>query len=491
MRIETIGDINVSYVQNLCLIYFPGAKFGSEEQGSDTLPYVRASVQPDEHGYAAHVYLRTEEGETDAEYFFDNSVGYPPSKAAQLAVGGAFFNVGEKFYGYTPPWGILTGIRPAKIAENFYTEMGTKTAVKKRMQQEYLLTPKKAQLVTDVAVRERKNLAKFGPDTCSLYVSIPFCPTRCAYCSFISYATKRLLSLIPEYLEQLLRDIDEVADVIAENGHQISTIYIGGGTPTTLDERQLEKLLTKLAERFPVASLKEFTLEAGRPDTVTPEKLRIAKNCGVTRVSINPQTLNDEVLKGIGRFHTVAQFYEAFDMARASGISCINTDLIAGLPGDNFKSFAATMDKILAMRPENITVHTFCVKRSAELTHSGADIFSRSGDIATKSVDYSQLMCMKSEYHPYYLYRQKNMAGNLENVGYTLNGFDGYYNSLIMAETHHIYAVGAGAVTKLLSKSGKIKRFYMPKYPYEYLDPVKGEELRRAFFNDLRTFDFS
>lgn len=491
MKITISGNISVSYVQNLCLLYFPGSKFSEEAEDLEKLPHIFVKVDEGTDGCYATVRVICEDGDAERSFFYENAHGYPMRKCIQIAVGTAFFHVGEKLFDYAPPWGILTGIRPAKIAEKIYSEHGTKTAVKKQLSQEYLLSPKKAQLVTNVAVREQKNLSKFKPDSCSLYISIPFCPTRCGYCSFVSYATKRLLSMIPEYLERLLSDIDDIADAITETGQTVATIYIGGGTPTTLDEKQLEKLLRKLSDRFPIAKLKEFTLEGGRPDTITVKKLEIAKECGVNRISINPQTLNDEVLQRIGRHHSVKDFYEAFDIARSSGISCINTDLIAGLPGDSFESFARTMDRILELRPENITVHTFCVKKSADLTHSGTDIFSRSGELAVKSVDYSQLMSMKSGYHPYYLYRQKNMAGNLENVGYTLNGHDGYYNSLIMAEVHTIYAVGAGAITKLVSGSGNIKRFSMPKYPYEYLDPVHGKEQFTDMIRQIKEFDFN
>lgn len=423
MKIEINGSINPSYVQNLFLIFFPGSKFSGEESGEE-LPFARVVLTEDEVGARAVVTLKDEMGnEASEEAFFESSTGYPRLRCAQLAVGAAFCLAGEKLFNYMPPWGILTGIRPAKIAEQLYREFGTKTAVKKILKSDYLVSPKKAQLLTNVAVREMRNLGKFREDSCSLYVSVPFCPTRCAYCSFVSYSTKRLLSMIPAYLERLLHDIDRLADAIEARGQRVQTVYIGGGTPTTLDAEQLTRAPWQgWRNGFRPATLREFTLEAGRPDTLTKEKLRVAAESGVSRISVNPQTLSDEVLAVMGRRHTVADFYRGYALAKESGIPCINTDLIAGLPGDSFENFSGTMDKILLLRPENITVHTFCVKRSADILRQGKRIFSRTGGDAVKSVDYSQLRCMNQGYLPYYLYRQKNMAGNLENVGFTLPG---------------------------------------------------------------------
>lgn len=487
MKVYVEGKINLNYVQSLCLMYFPGEKFSETEVESEETPVVSVKMKTDDSSCYAYAQIKMGEITADGESTYKYNETRTALRTEKVAVATAIFNAGVKFFEYRPAWGILTGIRPAKVTAALYKELGTKTAVKKVLTNEYLLTPKKASLVTDIAVNELKILSHYGKDTCSLYVSIPFCPTRCAYCSFVSYSTKRLLSLIPDYLNQLLLDLDEIIDIIEEKGQRIVTVYIGGGTPTTLTADQLYILLSKIASRIDVTTLHEYTLEAGRPDTITEEKLRIAKELGITRISINPQTLNDAVLQGIGRNHTAADFFDAFEKTRKSGIERINTDLIAGLPGEGFKSFSKSVDEIIKLGPENITVHTFCVKKAAEVKHTNLNIYSRNGGEAVKCVDYSQIMAMNAGYVPYYIYRQKNSVGNLENVGFAMNGKEGLYNILMMEETHCIYAAGAGAVTKLVADNGEIKRFFMPKYPFEYLDCDRIEK-REAIFNEIRGF---
>jgi oxygen-independent coproporphyrinogen-3 oxidase len=265
----------------------------------------------------------------------------------------------------------------------------------------------------------------------------------------------------------------------------LKTVYIGGGTPTILDPDQLRMLLSCIARNTDISKLEEFTLEAGRPDTITAEKLKIATEYGVDRVSVNPQILSDEVLSGIGRMHTVDEFYRAYDLARNAGIKTINTDLIAGLPGDTFKIFSGSFDKLLELAPENITVHTFCVKKSAELRWVG-DIYSIRGGDTGKCVDYSQIKCARAGYLPYYMYRQKNSMGNYENVGFSLPGHEGLYNIYMMEEIHSIFAAGAGAVGKLVDNTGnccnkrEIERLFHQKYPYEYLKEDKNEAFAEA-----------
>ena len=320
-------------------------------------------------------------------------------------------------------------------------------------------------------------------NTASLYISIPFCPSRCAYCSFVSYTTPRLLSLIDEYIDALLFELDETFATIRALGIKILTIYIGGGTPTTLSTHQLERIFKKIQTEIDVTQLAEFTLEAGRPDTITKEKLAVAKKYGVTRISVNPQTLNDDVLRDIGRKHTVADFYHAFEIAKNSGIRDINVDLIAGLPSDDFKNFSETVDKIIDLAPTNITVHTFCIKKAADVLKNNSEIYSINVTDATKGVAYSQLKAKYAGYKPYYMYRQKNTVSNLENVGFSLEGHEGLYNVFMMEEIHTIFAVGAGAVTKLVDfrrddeGGSRISRIFNAKYPYEYLREIESRRL--------------
>ena len=273
----------------------------------------------------------------------------------------------------------------------------------------------------------------------------------------------------------MCKDIDRTFDIIDKLPLKLSTIYIGGGTPTTLSPKQLEKLMKKISSRVDTSTLEEFTMEAGRPDTITREKLKIAKKYGVSRISVNPQTLNDNILREIGRKHTVEDFYNAYKIARESGIENINIDLIAGLPGDDFRNFSETVDKVIELSPENITVHTFSVKKASDALKTNSNIYSINGGDAAKCVSYAQIKTKFAGYKPYYMYRQKNTVGNLENVGFSKEKREGLYNIYMMEETQSIFGVGAGAVTKLVgprednSDNRKIKRIFAPKYPYEYL----------------------
>ena len=488
MKLILDTDVNINYIQTLCMIFFPGAKFGKDEVVTEETPIVQVVSRKEEDKIYAHATITI--GEQSASGEFTQPIQKNEMRAGKIAVGKAVFRAGETFFGYTPAWGILTGIRPAKIARQLYAELGgSEFHIKKALRHEYFLNPKKAALLNAVTVNEKRIIDSLDPKSCSLYISIPFCPTRCAYCSFVSFATKRLQSLIPEYLERLLADLDLTLRIIKSKGLRLSSVYIGGGTPTTLDPTQLALIFDKLAEHVDIRTLDEFTCEAGRPDTITAEKMKLCHEAGVNRVSINPQTLNNEVLQRIGRRHTVEDFFAAYDIAREAGIQYINTDLIAGLPGDTYRSFYKSVDTILKMRPDNITVHTFCIKKAADLAvGSGLDNYTVKGGEAQKCVDYSQVKAKLAGYLPYYIYRQKNTVGNLENVGFSLPGAEGIYNVLIMEELQPIFAVGAGSVTKMVSReAGKIERYFMPKYPFEYLKMTE-EDLKAQYTDKIDRF---
>lgn len=474
LRVE--GNINRYYVQTLCMVFFPGATFGENEIPAVGVPEVTVNLYKEEDGSdTAFVSMKLNDRVCEATETVSIDEDITVMEHAQIAVGRAIFAAGKDLLGHIPPWGILTGVRPAKIAGSILAEGRGILKTKKILRDEYFLNHQKAALAVSVATNEAKLLKKFDKNTCSLYVSIPFCPSRCSYCSFVSYTTPRLLSMIDDYLEVLLDEIDETFEVIKATGLKVNTVYIGGGTPTTLDAVQLRKLLTKINEKVDVSDLLEFTLEAGRPDTITKEKLDVAKELGVTRISVNPQTLNDDILRDIGRKHTREEFFEAYRIAKESGIRDINVDLIAGLPGDDFKSFSESLDGIIQLEPTNITVHTFCVKKASDVLRNNSSIYSLTGGDAAKSVAYSQLNTKFAGYKPYYMYRQKNTVGNLENVGFSIDGHEGIYNVLMMEDVQTIFAVGAGAVSKLvdfngvMSKDTRIKRIFNPKYPYEYL----------------------
>lgn len=489
MKLIINGDISQYYVQTLCLIFFPGSKFSENEEVTDDVPVVTVNLTEDEDTLRAWAQIKLADSVATGECCEMKKKKKTYVDLKKVVVGKALFEAGTNFFAYTPSWGILTGIRPSKIARKIYDEGYDGAQIRKILRDEYLLSSKKAALLTSITLNEAKIIEELPKDSCSLYISIPFCPTRCAYCSFISFATKRLLSMIPEYLERLLLDIDGVFEIIKERGLKLSTIYIGGGTPTTLSAAQLDVLLSKIEEHTDVSLLEEYTLEAGRPDTIDAEKIKVIKEHGVTRISINPQTLNDTVLEGIGRRHTAADFFRAYETAREGGIPYINTDLIAGLPGEGYRSFSKSVDEVLALRPENFTVHTFCVKKAADVAKVGADVYSAPGGDVLKSVDYSQLKAKSALYLPYYLYKQKNTVGNLENVGFALPGCEGKYNIYIMEELQTIFAVGAGSVTKMVDREhNMIERYFMPKYPYEYLAKENSGTIRNEYFAKIRDF---
>lgn len=488
MKVICEGNINRFYVQTLCMLFFPGAKFSEHEEVGEETPIVHVKTVESDTEVSAEASIRIGGQHTEGAHTERYRSDITHARAVKIAVGIAFFHAGEQFFGYTPSWGILTGVRPGKIAREMLRAGCDYETIRRRLTKEYLLNPKKAMICADVAVNEEAIIARMPDRSCSLYISIPFCPTRCAYCSFVSYATPRLLSMVDDYLERLMADIDRTLTEIAALGLRVVTVYIGGGTPTTLSDEQLQRLLCGLADRLHPGDLREFTLEAGRPDTITPEKLRVAAQNGVTRVSINPQTLNDEVLRAIGRRHTAKEFFQAFSMARDSGIQYINTDMIAGLPGEDFSSFSRGLDTILRLSPDNVTVHTFCVKKAADILHSGREVYSRTGGDTGKSIDYSQFRAKMMGYQPYYMYRQKNAVGNFENVGFAKPGAEGLYNVYIMEEVHSIFAVGAGAVTKLVPGDHRpLKRLFMPKYPYEYLAMDVQKEMD-SYFAQIRDF---
>ena len=493
MRINSIGKISVNryYVQSLCMLFFPGEKFSEKANENKSEPVLDYDIVKDGELIRAKVRLSASDKSAEHVSELEIKAGVSEEKSAKLALGSAVYYAGEKLMGITPAWGILVGIRPAKLALELLDSGKTPLSVRRFLRREYLVNPKKATLCLDVAQNERSILDSVAEDTCSLYISIPFCPTRCAYCSFVSYSTKRLLSMIPEYVDRLCRDIERAAAQIKRAGKKLVTIYIGGGTPTVLKSGELDKLLSCVSRCFNTKKLMEFTLEAGRPDTIDEEKLKIAKHYGVTRISINPQTLNNNILENIGRQHTSEDFYAAYETARKVGIKTVNCDLIAGLEGESYPSFSKSVDAVIALEPENITVHTFCVKKSAQVRYEDEGVFSKGINDTVKSVDYSQLRMKNSGYKPYYMYRQKNTVGNLENVGFTLDGHAGIYNVLIMEENHTIFAVGAGAVAKFVGtdENGekKIKRIFEPKYPYEYMREDEAANEAR-YINEIDSF---
>lgn len=372
-----------------------------------------------------------------------------------------------KLLGFTHGWGLITGVRPVKLLRRLTREMGHDAAIA-YFRDKLLVGEEKRSLCETTLVAENKLLALTQPRSFSLYISIPFCPTRCDYCSFVSQTVVQAKKLIPVYVEQLCKEIAYTGKLAKELGLRLETVYFGGGTPTTLSAEQLTALFKAVENAFDLSTVREYTVEAGRPDTVTPEKMAAIFAAGVGRVSINPQTLQPDVLAGIGRKHTVEQFYDAFEMARKAGFKNINTDLIAGLPGDNYEGFSDTLDKILGLAPESVTVHTLSMKRASNIMLQKRPDFNVEDD-AVRMVRLSANRLPEAGYAPYYLYRQSRTVGNQENVGWAKPGYEGLYNVYIMDETHSILGCGAGAVSKLKQPgTDYLERIFNYKFPYEY-----------------------
>lgn len=364
----------------------------------------------------------------------------------------------REYTGRDLPWGILTGVRPVKVLSRLTDTQAL---------QSLLVSSRKLRLARQIQQVQKPLEESIPVNSFSLYVSIPFCPTRCSYCSFVSHSVSQAAARMDEYLRRLREEMRQLATISHHLGLVPDTIYFGGGTPTVLSAEQLKYLFSAL-DYFDLSKVREFTVEAGRPDTITADKLEAIKSAGADRISVNPQTMNDDVLRVIGRAHDSALTEQAFLLAREIGFRVINMDLIAGLPTDTFDSFAESLDAVCGLSPENITVHSLSLKRAASLFRDRAE--SSSGT-AEKMIDYAHRKLAECGYIPYYLYRQKNTADNQENTGYAKPGCESLYNTYIMEELQTILAVGAGASTKLVDRNtGRIKRITNHKYPYEYLD---------------------
>ena len=369
-----------------------------------------------------------------------------------------------------PPWGALSGVRPTKLATKVLLEGGREQDADRMLRDVYFVTPERRRLCLDASRHTLEAARLLAPDDLSLYIGIPFCPTRCAYCSFVSESVERFGEFLPPFLDCLIREIEYTGALLKRSGWHIRSLYIGGGTPTTLSTPQMTRLLDAIGTHFDLSRSLEFTVEGGRPDTLDLEKLRAIRAGGATRISINPQTMSDGVLRAIGRRHTAAETVEAFRMAREAGFDDINMDLIAGLPGDTPASFSETVRQVLALEPSNVTVHTLALKK-------GADLFQRRVTLPTREdvaqmLDASGRQLRAAALEPYYLYRQKYMSGSFENVGWCRAGYTGYYNIYMMEELHSILSLGGGGMNKINLPAGALERFHNPKYPQDYIQRI-------------------
>ncbi len=371
------------------------------------------------------------------------------------------------------PWGILTGIRPVKIAcKQMKSGLSARDTVEYFIN-EFGATREKAELAVRVAEIELPIIDSMDKKGISIYIGIPFCPTRCLYCSFVSNSVASSAKYIPDYLECLKKEIKYTANIIKQNKNIVESVYIGGGTPTTLSAEQLAFLFDAVFSEFDLSKNKEFTVEAGRPDTITVDKLKTIKQYEINRISINPQSMNRKTLEVIGRNHTPEQIREAYFMARDCGIDCINMDLIAGLPGETVDMFKYTVEDVERLNPENTTVHTMSVKRSSRLNETLMDYNLSDDTKVAEMVDFAYHTITSNGKNPYYLYRQKNMLGNLENVGYAKPGTESLYNIYIMEEVQTIISLGCGGVTKTVDRAtDRIERIFNVKEPKDYIERI-------------------
>jgi oxygen-independent coproporphyrinogen-3 oxidase len=403
------------------------------------------------------------------------------------ALGLSFFGAVRDALGVAPPWGSLTGVRPTKVALAALREGGREHA-ECVLDETYHVTPERRRLAIEAAEAGLRAAASLSPDEISLYVGIPFCPPRCAYCSFVAQSVEKTFAMVEPYLAALFDEIRDAGEMLRGTHLRVRTFYMGGGTPTTLTAEQMDRLLGTLEENFDCSDLSELTVEAGRPDTITAEKLAVLKAHGVTRVSVNPQSMNDAVLSAIGRRHTAEDIRRAMALVAAAGFAHVNMDLIAGLTADTPASFRASLDECLGMDADNITVHTLSRKKGSRITVEGEDGVPDAEAVA-QMLDYANAALRKHGYAPYYLYRQKYMSGSFENVGWALPGAESLYNICIMEELHGILSLGAGGSTKMVGRTESgdavIRRAFNAKYPKEYIELV---EKRRANLEAFAAF---
>ena len=382
----------------------------------------------------------------------------------------SYYLAATKLLPNVPAWGALAGVRPTKITTKHMLEGGTPKSADKLMKDVYYVTDDRRKLAGDCSVSTVNAAKLLEPQDLSLYVGIPFCPTRCTYCSFVSRTIGKKTELLNPYLEALLKELAITGRLLADSGKSVRTIYIGGGTPTTLSTPQMAYLLDAIRDSFDLSRCIEFTVEGGRPDTLDAEKLRAIYNHGADRMSINPQTMEDHVLRACGRPHKAADVIRAYGEAVDAGFKAINMDLIAGLPQDNFDGFKRSLDSVAALNPANITVHTLALKKGADLFEKREGLSS--AEAVTAMVDYANSQLRSLGYKPYYLYRQKYMSGSFENVGWSRDDLDCLYNIYMMEEVHTILSLGGGGMNKVNFPDGSLKRFHNPKFPEQYIEMI-------------------
>ena len=453
--------------EQMMLTLFPGERPEYPEDNGHSLDRDNAAVfslavEGETARLAAEVFRGEQSARGESDFPAD-ALDQAPEKVyheVQHALKMAFYQAGCALLGQEPPWGALTGVRPVKLPTRALLAGATEAEAIAQLEREYRVSPVRAALAADCARATLAAQRQLGEKQVSVYVGIPFCPTRCAYCSFVSADVGRTLKLVEPYLQLLLEEVDATGRALNAAGLTVRSFYMGGGTPTTLSADQLDRLLARCEQSLPLQSCIEYTVEAGRPDTITREKLEVLARHNIGRISINPQTLEDQVLQAIGRRHRAGDIQTAFALARDVGFACVNMDLIAGLPRDSFEGFQRA--------PENITVHTLALKKGSTQMER-RDVIP-GGDQVARMLDFSLDALRGAGYAPYYLYRQKYMSGSLENVGWARPGTESLYNIVMMEELQTVVSIGGGGVTKLVDPAaGRILRLPNPKYPHDYL----------------------
>ena len=458
MKLSLIGHDDLYAVEQLQMALFDNDAQGEAESRlyrSGT--YITASTTITHNGRTAHALRRFKAEE--------ETVRLRRQKLQQ-----SYYAAAIQLLPKLPPWGALSGVRPTKITTKHLLEGGSVKTADKLMRDTYYVTKERRELALDCSASTVRAASLLDPSHVSLYVGIPFCPTRCIYCSFVSRTIGKRSDLIEPYLQALLKEIEVTGRLLANSGRKVRTIYIGGGTPTSLSTPQMIRLLDAIRDSFDLSDLLEFTVEGGRPDTLDLEKLTAIRQHGADRMSINPQTMEDRVLAACRRPHTGEDVLESFRQAEAAGFDVINMDLIAGLPTDTFEGFCRSLDTAIGLNPANITVHTLALKK-------GADLFEErfglpTAEMVAEMVDYANATLRAAGYKPYYLYRQKYMSGSFENVGWSRDGLDSLYNIYMMEEVHTILSLGGGGMNKVNLPDGRLERFHNPKFPEQYIEMI-------------------
>ena len=473
-------------VEQSLLAFFPDQRpvYGGED--ADTA-VVALSAGPRLHTAAATLTVggRTARGVSRMEIPAGLDA-YEQERLKQRIVKLSFFKAARELTGVTPAWGALTGIRPAKLAAGLLEEGKSERETERILRDTYFVSPARRRLCIQCAQAGLEAKEDLKPEEISLYVGIPFCPTRCAYCSFVSNSVEKSFHWIEPYLEALFAEIDSAAEMVRDLGLRVKSFYMGGGTPTTLSAGQMDRLLGRLGEAFDLGGIVESTVEAGRPDTITGEKMAVLRRNGVTRVSVNPQSMEDHVLNAIGRRHSAGDIRRAMELVDQAGFPHVNMDLIAGLPEDTPEGFRRSLDEVIGFGTDNVTVHTLSLKKGSRITLEGTRI--PTVEEVADMLDYADPALRQAGFGPYYVYRQKYMSGSFENAGWCRAGGTGWYNIYIMEELHSILSLGAGGSTKMVDPArSRIERVFNLKYPQEYVQrPEKiraNQEAFRAFYS--------